>query len=184
MEQTIGASFVDPEMVVRQSQVQPGATVVDFGCGSGFFSLAFAQAVGETGKVYAMDILPSALEAVTSHAKQAGLTNVIAQRANLERAGGTKLEAASADWVLMKDILCQNIHKDVMLIEALRILRVGGRIFIMEWNESDHGMGPEGETRISKDDLMQLAKSVGFTFVEESAVGDFHFGFIFEKQSV
>ena len=182
MEQILNASFVDPELVVRQSQVSPGSTVVDFGCGSGFFSFAFARAVGEEGKVYAMDILPSALEAVASRAKHLGLTNVFPKRVNLERYGGTKLDDESVDWVLMKDILFQNKDKSVMLREVWRILRVSGRVFVMEWNEVDQGVGPESALRIRRDDLMRLAQEAGLSLNQEFAVGDFHYGFVFEKQ--
>ncbi len=182
MEQTFNASFVDPETVVRQSQVSPGATVVDFGCGSGFFSFAFARAVGEEGKVYAMDILPSALEAVASRAKHLGLTNIFPQRANLERVGGTRLEESSVDWVLMKDVLFQNKNKEAMLAEAWRILRAGGRVFVMEWNELDQGVGPETTLRLEKATLMDLAERGGFGLVQEFLVGDFHYGFVFEKR--
>ena len=183
MEQTLNTSFVDPEVVVRQSQVSKGSIVVDFGCGSGFFSFAFARAVGDEGRVYAMDILPSALEAVASRAKHLGLTNVFPQRANLERSGGTRLEDESVDWVLMKDILFQNKNKAVILAEARRILRVGGKIFVMEWNETDQGVGPEASLRLERSILMTLAQEAGLTFVQEFIVGDFHYGFVFERQA-
>jgi tRNA A58 N-methylase Trm61 len=64
-----GVNFVDPARIISQVEVTTGATVADFGCGSGYFSFAFAKAVGAEGKVFALDILPSALEAVASRAK-------------------------------------------------------------------------------------------------------------------
>lgn len=184
MSQSPAAAFVDPEIVVSQSQVMPGATVVDFGCGSGYFSLAFARAVGKDGKVYAMDILPSALEAVASRAKLLGLTNIVTKRANLEREHGTGLPDASADWIIMKDVLFQNEHKDVMLREASRILRTGGRVFIMEWAKDERGLesvGPEADLRVTKEALMELAKTAGLRFLQEYQVGDFHYAAAFEK---
>ena len=101
-------SFLDPKEIIKQINVPEGSTVADFGCGSGFFSLAFAEAIGEEGKVYSLDILPSALESVESKAKLQGLTNIIPQRVNLEKEGGSKLSPESVDWVIMKDMLFQN----------------------------------------------------------------------------
>jgi tRNA A58 N-methylase Trm61 len=66
-----GASFVDPARIISQIDISLGATVADFGCGSGYFSFEFSKAVGPDGKVYALDILPQALEAVPSR-KTAG----------------------------------------------------------------------------------------------------------------
>jgi len=49
---------------VQKSGVREGHTVLDFGCGSGHFTVATAKIVGEKGKVYALDIHPLAVEAV------------------------------------------------------------------------------------------------------------------------
>ena len=89
MGTTLTNNFVKPEEVLDQLDMLKNASVADFGCGSGFFSLAFARAVGKSGTVYALDILPSSLEAVASRAKALGLSNVIAKRVNLEREGGS-----------------------------------------------------------------------------------------------
>ena len=43
-----------PEKILAES-VKPGMTVLDYGCGPGFFTLALADLVGETGKVIALD---------------------------------------------------------------------------------------------------------------------------------
>lgn len=181
MTQSLAVAFVDPEVVVRQSQILPGSIVVDFGCGSGYFSVAFAQAVGEEGKVYAMDILPSALDAVASRAKSLGVTNICPKRANLERENGTGLPDASVDWVIMKDVLFQNGHKELMMNEASRITRPGGKVFVMEWNSKDQTVGPDVAMRLSQETLMQLAQNAGLRLFQECQVGDFHFAFIFEK---
>ena len=64
-------NFVDPVAVVNQLPVEPGNQVADFGCGSGYFSFEFARRVGmETGRVHALDVLPSALEAVASQSRK------------------------------------------------------------------------------------------------------------------
>ena len=37
------------------NHLKPGSKVLDIGCGSGYISACFAKAVGETGKVFAID---------------------------------------------------------------------------------------------------------------------------------
>jgi ubiquinone/menaquinone biosynthesis C-methylase UbiE len=174
-------NFLDPKEILKQLDVSLGSTVADFGCGSGFFSLAFAQAVGEEGKTYSFDILPSALESVESKAKMAGINNIIPQRANLEKKGGSKLPENSVDWVVMKDMLFQNKSKDIILEEAYRVLKTGGKIVIIEWNEQEASFGPEKSLRISSGEIKDLAEKQGFNFQKDLAAGTFHFGELFQK---
>src|SRR5512142_744661 len=45
-----------PDEVVGALQLREGETVADVGAGSGYFTLRLAKAVGERGRVYAVDI--------------------------------------------------------------------------------------------------------------------------------
>ncbi len=174
-------SFVKPEEVLDQLDMLTGATVADFGCGSGFFSLAFARAVGENGRVYALDILPSSLEAVASRAKALGLKNIVAKRANLERENGSGLPDESVDWVILKDVLFQNRERERMLWEAYRILKKGAFLFVMEWNDREASFGPEVSLRISRDKLVEMLSERGFSPVKDVAAGDYHYALVCEK---
>lgn len=174
-------NFVKPEEVLDQLDMLKNASVADFGCGSGFFSLAFARAVGKSGTVYALDILPSSLEAVASRAKALGLSNVIAKRVNLEREGGSGLPDNSLDWVIMKDVLFQNTSKEAMLWEAYRVLKPGGFLFIMEWNDTEASFGPEKSLRIPRETLTELLSDRGFSPVKDIAVGDYHYALVCQK---
>ena len=174
-------SFVKPEDVIDQLDRIVGASIADFGCGSGFFSLAFARVAGSSGKVYALDILASSLESVSSRAKASGFSNVITKRVNLERPGGSGLPDENIDWVIMKDILFQNKNKDAMIQEAHRILKVGGFLFVMEWSDADVSFGPEHHLRISRDHLIEMLSHYNFVPVKDVAVGDFHYGLVCQK---
>lgn len=177
----MNSNFLSPKDILKQINVAPGSTVADFGCGSGFFSLAFAEAVGEEGKINSFDILPSALESVESKAKLQGLNNIFTQRANLEKNGGSKLSDNSMDWVVVKDMLFQNRNKDIILGEAYRVLKAGGKMLLVEWNDEDMPIGPERDIRISEQELKRLTESQGFKMEKELDSGGFHFGAVFQK---
>lgn len=181
MSVPFAATFVDPETLIRQLTIAPGSTVADFGCGSGYFSLAFAKAVGKDGKVIALDILPSALEAVASRARMAGCLNVSTKRANLEKENGSGLPVESIDWVILKDVLFQNKSKDIMLKEVNRVVRPGGHILLMEWKDQNASVGPELHLRISREEIIALAEVAGLSLKQELAVGDFHYAFLLGK---
>ena len=68
--------FINPQNVVSQMGLKTGQTVADLGSGSGFFSLAAARMVGNTGKVYAVDVQKSKLMATFSSATQQGLSPI------------------------------------------------------------------------------------------------------------
>ncbi len=175
-------SFVDPAEVLRGLPIQLGQKVVDFGCGAGFFSFEFAKRVGPEGQVIALDILPSALEAVASRAKTLGLQNLETRRANLEREKGSRLLAESMDWVVIKDMLFQNENKQVILSEAFQVLQLGGHAFVMEWRPEATTFGPERGLRVSQDVLKRLLEEVGFSIVKELSVGAFHYAFLVTKK--
>ena len=53
--------------------VKPGHTVLDIGCGLGYFTLAMARMVGEKGQVLAVDLQPQMLKRLGRRAERAGL---------------------------------------------------------------------------------------------------------------
>lgn len=183
MNQPISLGFVDPKGVVQQLPVVAGEQVVDFGCGAGYFSCAFAEAVGSSGHVIALDILPASLEAVMSRARSLGLTNITAKRVNLEKEGGSQLDPHSQDWVIVKDMLFQNDKKDTILYEAARVLRPEGKLFVMEWSPDNTFVGPAKELRIDESALEALLHAAGFTITQSLEVGEYHFGYLAEKKS-
>ena len=176
-----GVNFVDPARIIGQIDVTPGASVADFGCGSGYFSFEFAKVVGSEGKVYALDILPSALEAVASRAKILHLGNITPKRVNLEREGGSGLGMTSVDWVVLKDMLFQNEHKGVILKEVSRVLKPGGSAIIMEWNPKASAVGPEKSLRIDPETLKALLAEAGLSADRNLPAGGYHYAFLAKK---
>jgi len=173
--------FLDPEEIIKQLEVAPGAQIADFGCGTGFFSIAMAKKTGSGGKVFCLDVLPQALESVAGRAEILGLNNIVTQRVNLEKANGSKLESGSLDWVVLKDILFQNKQKDVILKEVYRVLKPGGQVLIAEWDETFQGIGPELKIRIKKENLRKMIEAEKFAFNKEIEAGKFHYAVVFRK---
>jgi len=173
--------FLDPDAIITQLGIASGSTVADFGCGPGYFSLPLSKAVGENGKVYALDVLPQSLESVASKAKLSGVSNIETKRVNLENENGSRLGSASSDWVVMKDVLFQNKNKENMLKEAYRVLKNEGRVIVIEWGQSDIAVGPEKEIRILPDNLKKMFQTQRFTIEKDIDAGDFHYAFVAVK---
>jgi len=64
------------EKRVRKFGIEEGMTVVDYGCGPGRYTMKFSKLVGETGKVYAVDIHELAIQAVNNKIGKHSLENV------------------------------------------------------------------------------------------------------------
>lgn len=173
--------FIEPKFVIDQLDFKEGMKVADFGCGAGYFTLPIAEKVKETGVVYAFDVVSQKLEAVNSQARIQSVNNIKTKRVNLENENGSELSDESIDWVVMKDILFQNKNKEQILNEARRILKVGGKILIVEWKVDNFSIGPEKSLRIYKESLVELARKNSLTFIEEVNAGNYHYGLVLGK---
>ena len=107
---------------VREAGIQPGVHVLDYGCGPGSFAIAAAELTGETGKVYAVDIHPLALESVQKRAAKKGLNNIETIQSDCK----TGLKTDTVDVVLLYDILHVLTEPENVLEELHRILKPTG----------------------------------------------------------
>ena len=57
--------------------IKPGMTVLDVGCGMGFFSMGMARLVGPEGRVVSLDIQPQMLRVLERRARRANLLDRI-----------------------------------------------------------------------------------------------------------
>lgn len=168
------AEMFNPKIVIAQLNIPTGAIVADFGCGSGYFTLELAQAVGSKGKVFAIDVVPEQLESVRSLAQMRGLNEIIETRwANLEKT--STLDKESCDWVIAANLFFQIPAdlKDKVLKEAFNILKKGGKIAIIDWKK-DSIIGPPKEERIDKEEIIQLAAKENLKLFKEINISDTH----------
>ena len=68
--------FHDPEKMLG-SYVSAGMTVLDVGCGMGFFSIGLARLVGDSGCVIAADVQSKMLAVMQKRSEKAGVSNII-----------------------------------------------------------------------------------------------------------
>ncbi|MFA7319142.1 MAG: class I SAM-dependent methyltransferase [Parcubacteria group bacterium] len=173
--------FLNPQNIVAGLEMRLGMKVAHFGCGTGYFTFPIAARIGETGKIWALDILDYKIDMIRAQAKNLGLRNVIEKKVNLEEKDGSTLEEASADWVIMVNVLYQNDKKSRILGEAKRILKEDGHILLIDWKNSHNSFGPEMGTRIAHEDLIKLVRKNGLGIKKELDINKFYFGMILGK---
>ncbi len=68
--------FAKREEIVKAIGLKPGMAVADVGAGTGLYTRLFAPAVGEKGKVYAVDIADAFLKHIATTNDKLGIKNV------------------------------------------------------------------------------------------------------------
>jgi len=173
--------LISPENLIPQLSITSGMQVADFGCGSGHMTMALAKVVGKDGFVNASDVQKSALEAVKNKAIALGLENIGYIHADLEVIGSTRISELTQDAVFISQALFQSKKKEEILKEALRILKTGGLLIMIEWKKGSGGLGPPDDLRSSEDELKSISELVGFSFEKNLNVDKFHVGLVFKK---
>ena len=123
---------------VKSFGILPGMTVVDYGCGPGRYTERFVKLVGETGKVYTVDIHEMALEAIRRKADKYGWHNVVPLLASGYDSG---VPDHVADVVCALDMFFIIKQPTEFLAELRRIAKTDGLLII------DDGHQPRQATR-------------------------------------
>ncbi len=147
-----------PEKIVGP-YVKPGMTVLDVGCGMGFFSIAMARMVGQQGRVIAVDLQQKMLEVLRRRAEQAGVADQIQfHRCESDRLGVD----ANVDFALAFAMVHEVSDQRRLLGEIHDCLKTGGRLMLAE--PRLHVSGRAFKRTVA------LAGEVGFGVVEEPNV--------------
>ena len=152
------------DRVMNILAIQPGKNVADVGAGSGWFTVRAAQRVGESGKVFAIDINPEAVHYVENRAQKEGLHNVYAIQGHED---DPLLPAGQVDAVLMLKTY-HEIAKPVTLLKSLKAsLRPGAKIGIIDRNGNGENHGVQRKVVIEEAAEAGYDLSGSYDFVKD-----------------
>lgn len=173
--------FLEPQDIIRQMDVQSGMHVADLGAGVGTLSIILARAVGDAGKVYAIEVQKSLLERLKNETREARVHNVEALWGDIERVNGTHLGDGAVDAAVASNVLFQTEDKSGFAAETKRILKPGGKLLLIDWTDSFNGLGPRKDHVITEQAGKELFEKAGFRFVKKINAGAHHYGLVFRK---
>ena len=175
----MSASFSDPRENVLRLGLREGMKVGDFGAGSGHYARVAAAIVGREGRVYAIDVQEDILKHVmlNSHEQHQNIIKPI--WGDIEKVGGSKLQNASLDAVILANVLFQIENRFGLIDEIKRTLKPGGKLLVVDWAGSYNGMGPAPDKIVSEHEAEDLFISAGFHKESAFRGGPHHYGLIF-----
>ena len=139
--------------------IKEGMTVLDIGCGPGFFSIDMAQMVGKSGRVIASDLQEGMLQKLRDKIRGTELE----ERITLHKCEENKIGVSdSIDFVLAFYLLHEVPNQEQFFNEIASILKPNGQVFIAE--PLFH------VSRTAFEETLRKARDAGFTPVERPKV--------------
>jgi arsenite methyltransferase len=120
-----------PEKVVQTLAIPPGAQVADLGAGGGYFTFRLANAVGPTGKVYAVDVDQGNLDYIARRAQEQGYSNV---ETVLAKYDDPLLPKEDIDLIFACNVYHHLQNRADYFKSAARYLKPDGRVAIIDLN--------------------------------------------------
>jgi ubiquinone/menaquinone biosynthesis C-methylase UbiE len=163
----------DAPAILAQIGLKPGDTLADIGSGDGYFSIPAAKMVGQSGKIYALDVSAEAISELKATASAAGLNNI---QAAVGEAENTLLCRGCADVVLIANVLHDFNDPVAALKNARLMLKPGGRLADLDWKkEKEQLHGPPFAIRFDQEKATARLTEAGFKVLSSTLVGPFHY---------
>jgi len=171
-------SFLNPDDILDDFELNPDMVAAEFGCGSGGFAIPLAKRLDQ-GLVYGIDIQEAPLSALKSRALVENIINIKIIRSDLEKPKGSTLTPFSLDLVFIPNVLFQIKGKGDIISEAERVLKNKGKLIVIDWLPKA-SQGPV-QGRISPEEVKDIAEDSGLKLEKEFEAGKYHYGLVFVK---
>ncbi|MDA8240317.1 MAG: methyltransferase domain-containing protein [Nitrospiraceae bacterium] len=148
----------DPEEIVGP-YVREGVSVLDVGCGMGFFSVPLAKLVGGKGKVVCVDLQEKMIRGLKGRAEKAGVSERIYARVCSQDSLGLSDIAGRIDFAMIFALAHEVPDKKRLFSEILAAMKKTGKLLLAE---------PRGH--VSEADFektVSIAQSAGFEVLQD-----------------
>lgn len=164
-----------PERVIASLDLAPGDVVADVGAATGYFARRLARALGNAGRVFAVDIEPAPLAYLDERAHSEGIRNLQTVTATPT---DSHLPVACCDLIF----LCNTYHMIGPRVDYLSHLqdklKPGGRIAIIDWRKQPLPRGPQPEWKLTAAQVAQEATRAGLCIVDRPEFLPYQYFFI------
>jgi ubiquinone/menaquinone biosynthesis C-methylase UbiE len=153
-----------PDRVVELLGLEPGDVACDLGAGPGYMALRMARAVGPSGAVYAIDVDPRMVEAISRRLADAGIENVHPILSDARRGA---LPPRRCRVILVVNAFHHFPDGAGYLRKLAGRLAPGGRIVIVDFHRRELPVGPPSDHKVSRADVAAAARRAGLEVARE-----------------
>ncbi len=112
--------------------IKPGMTVLDIGCGMGYFTLPLAEMVGSTGRVVGVEIQEKMIRALQKRALKAGVSDRIITRMSTRDSLGLNEFKDKLDFAVAFAVVHEVPNVPAFFGEVWTAMKAGGRCLVAE----------------------------------------------------
>jgi ubiquinone/menaquinone biosynthesis C-methylase UbiE len=123
--------FETPTRLLK-GYIEAGMTVLDVGCGEGYYTLGMAKLVGPKGRIIAVDTKIEAIAILEKKAEDAGLSQLIEIKVCSEQDLGIHDLNGQIDFALAVYVVHHAGNAQSLISSVYRALKPGGRFLIVE----------------------------------------------------
>ena len=166
--------------IVNALSIKTGMAIADIGAGTGFYTYLFAQEVGASGKVYAVDISENFIKNILIRARQKKLGNI---EGIINSQKSTNLESNSIDLAFICDTYHHFEYPQSMLASIHQALRAGGELVIIDFRKQP-GVSSGwvmSHVRANEKDVIREVEIAGFNLTDRSELLHENFFLKFSK---
>jgi predicted methyltransferase len=171
-----------PDQIMDALGIADGSKVADIGAGGGYFTVRLSKRVGPHGIVWAEDVQPAMLEAITRRVAK----DVSKDVSNVRTQQGTSTDPMLPDGSVDAAIILETYQEiqygnPLLFLQNVRdALRPGGRVGIIDYKMGGGGPGPDGG-RPDPEAIIAVAERAGLRLLKRETFLPFQFFLIFVK---
>ena len=169
--------YQKPHEVITALKLKDGEVIADIGAGSGYFTFRLAHHLGDTGRVYAVDVSPDMIVHLNRRIRDLRATNVVTI---LSVPDDPLLMDASIDRFFICDTWHHIADHPRYLALMKKMLKPGGQIVMIKFRKAQTPVGPPMEMRIDRDDLVKELDTNGFHLEAEYTCLPYQYFLVFK----
>jgi arsenite methyltransferase len=170
-------AYQKPHEVITALRLKDGEVIADIGAGSGYFTFRLAHHVGDTGRVYAVDVNPEMVVHLNRRIRDLKLKNVVSLLAAPD-------DRLLADVSVDRFFICDTWHHienhDRYLALLKKMLKRGGQVVMVDFKKVETPAGPPLEMRIDRDALVKEMAKNGFRVEAEHTFLPYQYFIVFK----